>query len=96
MPEQLEQPAQPVPQVVLQQLQEGPIERAQKLGITPFEGSADPAKALSLLDTIESIYKYMHLTVHEKLECTIFMLRGPTKYWWKTVQGRYRANTLIT
>ena len=61
VPEQPEQPAQPIPQVVLQQLQEGPIERAQKLGITPFEGSADPAEALSWLDTVESIYKYMHL-----------------------------------
>ena len=60
----MEQPAQLIPQVMLQQLQEGPIERAQKLGITPFEGSADPAEALSWLDTVESIYKYMHLTVH--------------------------------
>ena len=76
---------------MLQQLQEGPIERAQKLGITPFEGSVDPAEALSWLDTVESIYKYMHLTAQEKLECTIFMLRGPAKHWWKTVQGRYGA-----
>ena len=88
--------AQHPPQLVVHELVMGPLERAQRLGITHFEGTTDPAVALSWWDSVEGIYTYLHLSDAEKMEATVFLLRGPALFWWKTVKGRYPSPAVVT
>ena len=94
-PHPVQQPQYPH-RLVVQEIVMGPLERAQRLGITHFEGTTDPAVALSWLDSVEGIYTYLHLTDPEKTETTAFLLRGPALFWWKVIKGRYPGPAPIT
>ena len=87
IPGQMEQMAQMLA-AALQQPRESwiSIERARKLSAKPYDGTGDPERALSWIETNEEIFQMMGCTEEQRVSYSTFLLKDRAKDWWKAHQ----------
>ena len=65
------------------------IERVQKLGAKPYNGSGDPEAVWLLLDKVNKVYEVMGCTNEQKVLFSSFVMEDRAKDWWDAVERRY-------
>ena len=65
------------------------IERVQKLGAKPYDGSCDPEAALLWLDRVNKVYGVMGCTDEQRVLFSSFLMEDRAKDWWDAVERRY-------
>ena len=65
------------------------IERVQKLGAKPYDGSGDPEAAWLWLDQVNKIYGVMGCTDEQRVLFSSFLMEDRAKDWWDAVERRY-------
>ena len=65
------------------------IERVQKLGAKPYDGSGDPEAAWLWLDRVNKVYGVMGCTDEQRVLFSSFLMEDRTKDWWDAVERRY-------
>ena len=65
------------------------IERVQKLGAKPYDGSGDPEAAWLWLDRINKVYRVMGCTDEQRVLFSSFLMEDRVKDWWDAVERRY-------
>ena len=82
------QPPQPPPREYLEEPGRS-IERAQKLGANPYDGSGDLEAAWSWLDIVNKIYGVMGCTDDQRVLFSSFMMEDKAKDWWDAMGRRH-------
>ena len=65
------------------------IERVQKLGVKPYDGSGDPEAAWLCLDRVNKVYRVMGCTDEQSVLFSSFLMEDMAKDWWDAVERRY-------
>ena len=65
------------------------IERVQKLGAKPYDGSGDPEAAWLWLDRVNKVYGVIGYTDEQRVLFSSFLMEDRAKDWWDTVERRY-------
>ena len=65
------------------------IERVQKLGAKPYDGSGDPEAAWLWLDRVNKVYGVMGCTDEQRVWFSSFLMEDRAKDWWDAVERRY-------
>ena len=65
------------------------IERVQKLGAKPYDGSGDPEAAWLWLDLVNKVYGVMGCTDEQRVLFSSFLMEDRAKDWWDAVERRY-------
>ena len=78
----------PPPREVLEEPRRS-IERVQKLGAKPYDGSDDPEAAWLWLDKVKKIYGVMGYTDDHRVMFSSFLVEDRAKDWWDVVDRRY-------
>ena len=65
------------------------IERVQKLGAKPYDGSGDPEVAWLWLDRVNKVYGVMGCTDEQRVLFSSFLMEDKAKDWWDAVERRY-------
>ena len=65
------------------------IERLQKLGAKPYDGSGDPEVAWLWLDQVNKVYGVMGCTDEQRVLFSSFLMEDRAKDWWDAVERRY-------
>ena len=65
------------------------IERVQKLGAKPYDGSGDPEAAWLWLDRVNKVYIVMGCTDEQRVLFSSFLMEDRAKDWWDAVEMRY-------
>ena len=65
------------------------IERVQKLGAKPYDGSGDPTAAWLWLDRVNKVYGVMGCTDEQRVLFSSFLMEDRAKDWWDAVERRY-------
>ena len=65
------------------------IERAQKLGAKPYDGSGDPEAAWLWLDRVNKVYRVIAFTDEQRVLFSSFLMEDRAKDWWDAVDRRY-------
>ena len=65
------------------------IERVQKLGAKPYDGSGDPEVAWLWLDRVNKVYGVMGCTDEQRVLFSSFLMEDRAKDWWDSVERRY-------
>ena len=65
------------------------IERVQKLGTKPYDGSGDPEVAWLWLDRVNKVYGVMGCTDEQKVLFSSFLMEDKATDWWDAVERRY-------
>ena len=65
------------------------IERAQKLGAKPYDGSGDPKAAWLWLDRVNKVYGVMGCTDDQRVLFSSFLMEDMAKDWWDVMDRRY-------
>ena len=65
------------------------IERVQKLGAKPYDGSGDPEAAWLWLDRVNKVYGVMGCTDEQRVLFSSFLMEDRAKDWWDAVERRY-------
>ena len=65
------------------------IERVQKLGSKPYDGSGDPEAAWLWLDRVNKVYGVMGCTDEQRVLFSSFLMEDGAKDWWDAVERRY-------
>ena len=65
------------------------IERVQKLGAKPYDGSGDPEAAWLWLDRVNKVYGVMGCTDEQRVLFSSFLKKNRAKDWWDAVDRRY-------
>ena len=78
----------PPPREVLEELGRS-IERAQKLGAKPYDGSGDPEAAWLWLDRVNKVYGVMGCTDEQRVLFSSFLMEDRAMDWWDVVDRRY-------
>ena len=65
------------------------IERVQKLGTKPYDGSVDLEAAWLWLDKVNKVYRVMDCTDEQRVLFSIFFMEDKAKDWWDAVERRY-------
>ena len=78
----------PQPREVLEELGRS-IERVQKLGAKPYDGSGDPEAAWLWLDLVNKVYEVMGCTDEQRVLFSSFLMEDRAKDWWDAVERRY-------
>ena len=78
----------PPPREVLEEPRRS-IERVQKLGAKPYDGSGDPEAAWLWLDKVNKVYGVMGCTNEQKVLFSSFLMEDKAKDWWNVVERRY-------
>ena len=65
------------------------IERVQKLGAKPYDGSGDPEEAWLWLDRVNKVYGVMGCTDEQRVLFSSFLMEDRAKDWWDAVERRY-------
>ena len=87
IPGQMEQMAQMLAATLQQPRESGiSIERSRKLGAKPYDGSGDPERALSWIETNEEIFQMMGCTEEQRVSYSAFLIKDHAKDWWKAHQ----------
>ena len=84
---QQSQPTQP-PRKVIEETGRS-IERVQKLGAKPYDGSGDPEAAWLWLDRVNKVYGVMGCTNEQRVLFSSFVMEDRAKDWWDSVERRY-------
>ena len=84
---QQSQPTQPAREVIEEP--ERSIERVQKLGAKPNDGSGDPEAAWLWLDRVNKVYGVMGCTDDQRVLFSSFLMEDRAKDWWDSVERRY-------
>ena len=84
---QQSQPTQP-PREVIEEPGRS-IERVQKLGAKPYDGSGDPEAAWLWLNRVNKVYGVMGCTDEERVLFSSFLMQDRAKDWWDAVEKRY-------
>ena len=78
----------PQPREVLEELGRS-IERVQKMGAKPYDGSGDPKAAWLWLDKVNKVYGVMGYTDEQRVLFSSFLMEDRVKDWWDPVEMRY-------
>ena len=78
----------PPPREVLEEPRRS-VERVQKLGAKPYDGSGDPEAAWLWLDRVNKVYKVMGCTNDQRVLFSSFLMEDMTKDWGDAVDRRY-------
>ena len=78
----------PLPREVLEEPGRS-IERVQKLGAKPYDGSGDPEAAWLWLDRVNKVYGVMGCTDDQRVLFSSFLMEDRAKDWWDAVDKRY-------
>ena len=78
----------PPPREVLKEPRRS-IERVQKLGSKPYDGSGDPEAAWLWLDQVNKVYGVMGCTDEQRVLFSSFLMEDRAKDWWDVVERRY-------
>ena len=65
------------------------IERVQKLGAKPYDGSGDPEAAWLWLDRVNKVYGVMGCTDEQRVLFSSFLMEDKAKDRWDAVERRY-------
>ena len=65
------------------------IERVQKLGAKPYDGSGDPEAAWLWLDRVNKVYGVMGCTDEQRVLFSSFLMEDRAKDWWDAMDRRY-------
>ena len=65
------------------------IERVQKLGTKPYDGSGDPEVAWLWLDRVNKVYGVIGCTDEQRVLFSSFLMEDRAKDWWDAVERRY-------
>ena len=65
------------------------IERVQKLGTKPYDGSGDSEAAWLWLDRVNKVYGVMCCTDEQRVLFSSFLMKDKAKDWWDAVERRY-------
>ena len=65
------------------------IERVQKLGAKPYDGSGDPEAAWLWLDRVNKVYGVMGCTDEQRVLFSSFLMEDKPKDWGDAVERRY-------
>ena len=65
------------------------IERVQKLGAKPYDGSGDLEAAWLWLDRVNKVYGVMGCTDEQRVLFSSFLMEDRAKDWWDAVERRY-------
>ena len=65
------------------------IERVQKLGTKPYDGSGDPEAAWLWLDRVNKVYGVMGYTNEQRVLFSSFLIEDRAKDWWDVLERRY-------
>ena len=65
------------------------IERVQKLGAKPYDGSGDPEAAWLWLDQVNKVYGVIGCMDEQKVLFSSFLMEDSAKDWWDAVERRY-------
>ena len=65
------------------------IERVQKLGAKPYDGSGDPEAVWLWLDRVNKVYGVMGCTDEQRVLFSSFLMEDMAKDWWDAVDKRY-------
>ena len=65
------------------------IERVQKLGAKPYNGSGEPEAAWLWLDRVNKVYGVMDCTDEQRVLFSSFLMENRAKDWWDAVERRY-------
>ena len=65
------------------------IERVQKLGAKPYDGSGDPEAAWLWLDRVNKVYRVMGCTDEQRVLFSSFLMEDRAKDWRDSVEKRY-------
>ena len=65
------------------------IERVQKLGVKPYDGSGDPEATWLWLDKVNKVYGVMACTDEHRVLFSSFLMEDRAKDWWDAVDRRY-------
>ena len=65
------------------------IERVQKLGAKPYDGSGDPKAAWLWLDRVNKVYRVMGCTDDQRVLFSSFLMEDRAKDWWDVMDRRY-------
>ena len=65
------------------------IERVQKLGAKPYDGSGDPEAAWLWLDRVNKVYGVMGCTDEQRVLFSSFLMEDRAKDWWDSIVKRY-------
>ena len=65
------------------------IERARKLGAGPYDGTGEPERAYSWLETNEEIFRIMGYTKDQRVSFSAFLMKDRAKYWWRALERRH-------
>ena len=78
----------PRPREVLEEPRRS-IERAQKLGAKPYDGSGYPKAAWLWLDRVNKVYGVMGCADDQRVLFSSFLMEDMAKDWWDAVDRRY-------
>ena len=65
------------------------IERVQKLGAKPYDGSGDLEAAWLWLDRVNKVYGVMGCTDEQRVLFSSFLMEDRAKDWWDSVERMY-------
>ena len=65
------------------------IEKVQKLGAMPYDGSGDPEAAWLWLDKVNKVYGVMGCTDEQRVLFSSFLMEDRAKDWWDAIDRRY-------
>ena len=78
----------PPPREVLEEPRTS-IERVQKLGAKPYDGSGDPEAAWLWLDKVNKVYGVIGCMDEQRVLFSSFLMEDRAKDWWDAVERRY-------
>ena len=78
----------PPPREFLEELGRS-IERVQKLGAKPYDGSGDPEVAWLWLDRVNKVYGVMGYIDEQRVLFSSFLIEDRAKDLWDSVERRY-------
>ncbi|XP_075500114.1 uncharacterized protein LOC142538698 [Primulina tabacum] len=61
-------------------------DRFRRLNPPKFMGSTDPAVAKEWIESLESIFSYLHMEDADKVTCAIFLLTKHARIWWESAR----------
>ena len=65
------------------------IERARKLGARPYDGTGEPERAYSWLETNEEVFRIIGCTEDQRVSFSAFLMKDRTKDWWRALERRH-------
>ena len=65
------------------------IEHTRKLGARPYDGTEEPERAYSWLETNEEVFQIMGCTEDQRVSFSTFLMKDRAKDWWRALEMRH-------